>query len=144
MEEIPFSRVDQYLFRATESEQVKLEEVAATRGYPFDHIERVFRYIWSEACEEVSGSLSAPPDDLASLTDKTHEVAKSIAGQYELEDAWDRWRRSEFCDVQFSYRKLATRLIGRDAGTGQFISVDKARGRKTTAVVQRIKLPNKK
>lgn len=33
---------------------------------------------------------------------------------------------------------------GRDAGTGQFIPVDKARRNRETAVVERVPLPSKK
>jgi hypothetical protein len=36
-----------------------------------------------------------------------------------------------------------SRLAGRDAGTGRFIPVEKARERKETAVVERLPLPGK-
>lgn len=36
-----------------------------------------------------------------------------------------------------------TKLVGRDAGTGQFISVSDAKKRPTTTVVERIPLPKK-
>ena len=40
--------------------------------------------------------------------------------------------------------KRKARLAGRDAGSGQFITVDEARRRKKTAVVERIPLPKKR
>jgi hypothetical protein len=43
-------------------------------------------------------------------------------------------------------KKCKTRKIkiGRDAGTGQFISVNEAKRRKKTAVVETMKIPKKK
>ncbi len=37
-------------------------------------------------------------------------------------------------------RRRKTRLVGRDAGSGEFIPVAAARRRKSTAIVQRIRL----
>ena len=39
---------------------------------------------------------------------------------------------------------MATRLIGRNAGNGRFISVNKARKLKDTSVVEKIKISTKK
>lgn len=39
-------------------------------------------------------------------------------------------------------RKPKTREVGRDARNGQFISVEEARRRKSTAIVQRIRRGN--
>ena len=39
---------------------------------------------------------------------------------------------------------MATRKIGRDAGTGRFISVEEAKRRPTKTVVETIKTPSKK
>jgi len=41
-------------------------------------------------------------------------------------------------------RKQKTRLVGRDAGSGEFIPVKEARKRKKTAIVQRIKIGKRK
>ena len=43
-----------------------------------------------------------------------------------------------------SRNKKSTRSIGRDAKTGKFIPVAVARRRKSTAVVETIKVPKKK
>lgn len=39
---------------------------------------------------------------------------------------------------------MATRKIGRDAGTGRIIPVKEAQRRKKTATVETVKVPNKK
>lgn len=43
-----------------------------------------------------------------------------------------------------SKKNVSVRKIGRDADNGQFIPVDVAKKRKSTAVVETIKVPKKK
>ena len=47
-------------------------------------------------------------------------------------------------EIRCSEMSKATRKIGRDAGTGQFIPVKEAERRRRTAVVETIKNPPKK
>lgn len=47
-------------------------------------------------------------------------------------------------EVTMSKKTGKTTERGRDAGTGQFIPVDKARRNRETAVVERVPLPSKK
>ncbi len=46
--------------------------------------------------------------------------------------------------IKMAGKKSGARKVGRGAGTGKFIPVDKARRRKKTAVVETIKNPKKK